>query len=159
MSQHDLAAKSCPVQNFVIWSRISKIFYRNDHHIETTCRAQHLGQYLEGQGHSMTFQHNCVRPITSLLEVLFKNYFTKMITMLRRHVAHNIWVAFWRSGHSMTFQHNCVRPITSLFEVLFKNYFIWIITMLRRRVAYNIWVTTLKVKIIAWSFSKIVFGT
>jgi len=32
-SQHDLAAKSCPAHNFVIWSRISKIFHRNDHHI------------------------------------------------------------------------------------------------------------------------------
>ena len=27
----------------VIWSRISKIFHRNDHHIEMTCRAQHFG--------------------------------------------------------------------------------------------------------------------
>jgi len=32
-----------------------KLFHRNDHHVETTCRAQHLGRYLEGQGHSMTF--------------------------------------------------------------------------------------------------------
>ena len=31
-----------------------KLFHRNDHHIETMCRAQHLGCYLEGQGHSMT---------------------------------------------------------------------------------------------------------
>ena len=29
-------------------------FYRNDHHVETTCREQHLGRYLEGQGHSAT---------------------------------------------------------------------------------------------------------
>jgi len=53
-SQHDLAAKSCPAYNFVIWSPISKLFHRNDHHIETTCHTQHLGRYLEGQGHSMT---------------------------------------------------------------------------------------------------------
>jgi len=39
-SQHDLAAKSCPAHNFLIWSRILKIFHRNDHHIETTCCAQ-----------------------------------------------------------------------------------------------------------------------
>ena len=47
-SQHDLAAKSCTALNFVIRSRISKLFHRNDHHIETTCRV--LGCYIEGQG-------------------------------------------------------------------------------------------------------------
>jgi len=89
------SAKSCPAHNFVIWSQILQLFYIIDPHIDTTCRAQHLGRCLKGQGHSMTFQHNCVLrlPITSLFEVLFKNYFTEIITMLRRCVAHNIWVA------------------------------------------------------------------
>ena len=62
---------SCPAHNFVIWSQISKLFYRYDHHVETTCHVQHLGPYLEGQGHSMTLQQNCVRPITLLFEVGF----------------------------------------------------------------------------------------
>jgi len=93
MSQHDLAAKSCPANNFVIWNQISKLFHRNDHHIETTCRAQNLGRYLEGQGHSMTLQQNRVRPITLIFEVGFRNYFTEMITILRRRVARNIWAA------------------------------------------------------------------
>ena len=31
---------SCPAHNFVIWSGNWKLFYRNDHHVETTCRAQ-----------------------------------------------------------------------------------------------------------------------
>jgi len=84
---------SCPANNFVIWSRISKLFHRNDLHIEMTCHAQHLGRYLEGQGHSMTLQQNCVRPITSLFEVRFQKYFTEMITILSRQVASNIWVA------------------------------------------------------------------
>jgi len=57
-----------------------------------TCRAQHLGRYLEGQGHSMTLQKNRVRPITLLFEVGFRQYFTEMITILRRRVARNIWV-------------------------------------------------------------------
>jgi hypothetical protein len=92
-SQHDLAAKSCPAHNIVIWSRILQLFQTNDHNIETTCHAQHLGCYLDGQGHSMTLQQNCVRPITSLLLVGFDNYFTEMITILRRCVAHNIRVA------------------------------------------------------------------
>jgi len=92
-SQHDLAAILCPAHNFVIWSWISKIFYINDHHIETTCRAQHLGQNLEGQGHSTTLQQNCVRPITSLFVVRFWNNFTEMITILRLCVTCNILAA------------------------------------------------------------------
>jgi len=95
-SRHDLAAKSCPAYNFVIWSQISKKFHRNDHHIDTKCRAQHLGCYLEGQGHSMTLQQNRVRPITLLFEVGFRKYFTEMITILRRRVAYNIWVATFK---------------------------------------------------------------
>jgi len=90
MSQHDLAAKSCPAYNFVIWSRILQLFHRNDHHNETTCHAQHLGHYLEGQGHSMTLQQNRVRPINLLLKVRFWKYFKEMITILRCHVALNI---------------------------------------------------------------------
>jgi len=76
ISQHDLAAKSCLANNFVIWSRISKIFHKNDHHIDAMCCAQHLGLYLEGQGHSMTFQQNSFRPITLWFEVEFYNYIT-----------------------------------------------------------------------------------
>jgi hypothetical protein len=84
---------SCPAHNFYIWSRIFKLFHRNDHHIEKTCRTQHLGRYLEGQGHSMILKQNRVRPITSIFEVGFLNYFTEMITILRRRVARKIWVA------------------------------------------------------------------
>jgi hypothetical protein len=91
--QYDLPAKSCPAHNFVIWSLILQLYHQNDHHILTTCRAQHLGRYVEGQGHSMTLQRNRFRPITSLFEDWFYNYFTEMITILRRRVARNIWVA------------------------------------------------------------------
>ena len=45
---------SFPAHNFVIWSQIWKLFYRNDHYVETMCPAQHLGPYLEGKGHSET---------------------------------------------------------------------------------------------------------
>jgi hypothetical protein len=84
---------SCPAHNFIIWSWTLQLFHRNDHYIETTCHAQHLGRYLEGQGHSMTLQQNRVWPIDLLLEVGFYNYFTEMITILRRRVTSNIWVA------------------------------------------------------------------
>jgi len=57
------------------------------------CRAQHLGRYLEGQGHSMTFKQNSFRPITFWFEVEVYNYFTGMVTILRQLVACNIWVA------------------------------------------------------------------
>jgi len=39
-SQHDLSAKEFSAHNFVIWNRILQLFYRNDHHIETTCFGQ-----------------------------------------------------------------------------------------------------------------------
>jgi len=48
-----------------IWSRILQLFYRNDKHIGMTCRVQHFGCYLEGQGHSMTLQQNQVRCLKS----------------------------------------------------------------------------------------------
>jgi len=157
-SQHDLAAKSCPVHNFVIWSRISKLFHRNDYHIETTCHAQHLGRYFEGQGHSMTLQQKHVRPITLLFEVRFRNNFTKMITICRRHVARNIWVAILKVKVTTWPCSNRVRSITLLFEFRFRNNFTEMITILRRRVACNIWAATLKVKVTTWPFSKIVSG-
>ena len=59
----------------MIWSQILQLFHRNDHHIETTCRVQHLGCYREGQGHSMILHQNRVWPKTLLFEVRFYNYF------------------------------------------------------------------------------------
>jgi len=41
------------------------------------CSPKYFGRYLTGQGRSMTFQQNCVRPITLLFEVRFYNYFWK----------------------------------------------------------------------------------
>ena len=67
------------------WSWISKPFYRNDHKAETTCSAHYLSPYLEG--HNMTLQQNCVRPITLLFEVRFRKYFTEMIAILKWRVA------------------------------------------------------------------------
>jgi len=92
MPQHDFAARSCPPHTFIIWSRILKLLHINDYHIETTCREQDLGRFLEGQCHSMTLQQHRVHPITWLFEVWFYNYFTEMTTMMRRRVANNIWV-------------------------------------------------------------------
>jgi hypothetical protein len=94
-SQHDLAAKSCPAHKIVTWRWILQLFHRNDHHIKTTCRAQHLGRYVEGQGHSMTLQQNHVRPIFLLIEVWFYNYFTEMITISTGRGARSISVGFY----------------------------------------------------------------
>ena len=89
-SQHDLAAKLCPAHNFVIWIRILKLFHRNDHHIETTCRPHQLGRFLEDQGHSMTLHQNRVRPITLLLAVGWKNIIQK-------------WSPYWDDVSRATF--------------------------------------------------------
>jgi len=98
-SQHDLL--SCPPHNFVIWRRILQIFHRNDHHIGMTCRPEHLGCYLEGQGHSMTLQQNRVWPITLLFEVGFYNCVTEMITILGWYVASKFGSLPWRSQHDL----------------------------------------------------------
>jgi hypothetical protein len=77
-SQHDLAAKSCPAHNFVIWSRILQLFHRNDHHIETMFRAQHLGCF---------YTLNFVCDITlTLLEVYLpvSNTYSGSITRFNR---------------------------------------------------------------------------
>jgi len=101
----------------------------------------------------------CVRPITSLFEVRFRNNFTEMTTMLRRRVARNIWGPYLEGqGHSTTLQQIRVRPITLLFEVGFRKYFTEMITILRRRVARNIWVATLKFKVTARPCSKFMSG-
>jgi len=73
-SQYDLLAKYFSANNFVIWSQILQLFHRNVHHIETTCRVQHLSWNLEGQGHSMTLQQSRVWPKTLLFEIGFNNY-------------------------------------------------------------------------------------
>ena len=122
-SQHDFAANSCPAHNLVIWSWIWKLFHRNDHHIETMCHTQNLGCYLEGQGHSKTLQQNHVRPITLLFEVGFWNYFTEMITILKRRVMRNIWSWILKLFHR---------------------------TILRWRVVRNIWVATLLLQIVLY---------
>jgi hypothetical protein len=111
----------CPAHNFVIWSQILKLFHRNDHHIEKTCHAQHLGRYLEGQGHSMTLQQNCVRPITLLLEVWYNNYFTEMITILRQSVTCHILGASLRSRS----QHDLAAKLC-----LAHNFVIWSLILL-----------------------------
>jgi len=91
----------------------------------------------------------CVRSITLLFEVRFRNYFKEMTTMLRRRVARKIWVPTLKvKVTARPYSKNFV-PITLLFKVGFKKYLTEIITISRQRVARNIWVATLKVKVTA----------
>ena len=95
----------------------------NDHHVETTCRAQYLGRYLEGQGHSMTFKQNSFRPITFLiwsriLQLFHRNDHHLETTCHEQHLS----CYLEGQGHSMKLQHNRVWPKT-LFDVGFHNYF------------------------------------
>jgi len=114
-SQRDLAAKSCPAHNFVIWSQISKFFHRNDHNIETMCRVQNLGCYLEGQGHSMTLQQNRVWPKTLLFEVGFYNYFWQTTSPcpipIRGALPGSDWLLFFCFGGVVIY----FLPINTLF--------------------------------------------
>ena len=67
-------------------------------------------------------RHIRVRPITSLFEIGFRNYFTQMTTMLRRRVARNIWVPTLNVKiKAWPFRKKCLRPITLLFEINLKT--------------------------------------
>jgi len=94
------------------------------------CGAQHLGRYLEGQGHSMTLQQNRVRFITLLLEVSFYNYFTDDHHIEMTCRAQHLGRFLEGQGHSMTLQQKRFWPITLLFKVGFYNYFTEMITIL-----------------------------
>ena len=118
-SQHDLSAKSCPAHNFIIWSRISKIFYRM---ITILIRrvARKFG--------SIPWRSR------SQLDLAAKScpahnfvIWSQILTQFRRndhhiettcHVQH---LGRYIKGqvHSMTLKQNHVRPKTLLFEVGF----------------------------------------
>ena len=157
-SQRDLAAKSCPANNFVIWNRILKIFHRNDHHIEMTCRAQHLGRSLPWRSRSKhdLAAKSCPAQIfvtwSRILQLFHRNDHYIETTCRGQHLGHYLK----GQGHSMTLQQNRVRPITLLFKIKFYNYFTGMIAILRQLVECNIWVATLKAKVTAWPCSKIV---
>ena len=94
--------------------RFYNYFTNINHHIETTCRAQHFGCYFEGQGYSMTLQQKRDRPITSLFEVGFYNYFTWNYHYIKMMCsAQPLGRYLEGQGHSMTLKQNRVRPITS----------------------------------------------
>ena len=72
-------SKTVSAHNLVFWSRFLQLFHRNNHHIKTTCRVQHLLCYLKGKGHSMTLQQNRVWPklcYLKPLQLLLTNYFS-----------------------------------------------------------------------------------
>jgi len=163
-SQHDLAAKLCPAKNFVIWSRFLQLLHMNDHHIETTCRAQHLGHYLEGQGHSMTLTaksrptHNFVI-WSRILKILQKHdhYIETMcpaqhLGLYIEGQGHRPWPCI-KIDSTCCMQHLgrylevkvTAWPLAKLFTARnfviwsrFKNYLTWMISILRRCFECNI---------------------
>jgi len=68
------------------------------------CRAQQFGRYPEGKCHSMTLQHNRVRPINSLIEIGFSKLFHRNDNIFRRCVMLNYLGRryFEDQAHSMT---------------------------------------------------------
>ena len=91
------------------------VFHRIDHQIESPCGEQHLGCYLEGQGHSMTMQPKRDRPITLLFEVGFYNYLTEMITILRWCVT-TLPIDKWNNNKMLTHKQQC-SPIYKTFPI------------------------------------------
>jgi len=59
---------------------LCRTFYVSMHILRSRSGVQHLGCYLEGQGHSMTLQQNRVWPKTLLFEVWFYIYFWQTLS-------------------------------------------------------------------------------
>jgi hypothetical protein len=126
LSVHQFVCKyvpsSCPAHNSVIWSLILKLFHRNDHHIETTCHGQHLGGYLEGQGHSMTLQQNCVWPITSLFEVGFYTTISQKWSPYWDNVSLSTFLLFLHFEFCVWHYSDTTRGIPSCVQNLFRKH-------------------------------------
>jgi len=63
---------------------------------------QHLGRYLEGQGHSMTLQQKRVRPITLLFAVGFYNFLTERNLNVKKGAYDNSRT-FWGTGRGLLY--------------------------------------------------------
>jgi hypothetical protein len=112
-SQHDLAAKSCPVHNLIILSYILKLFHRNDHYIEMMFHVQYLGGPPWRSRSQHDLQENRVRTITLIFIVGFYNCVTEMITILRQYVVKHL-------GCFYTLNFVCdIRGIPSCLQNLF----------------------------------------
>jgi hypothetical protein len=135
-SQHDLAAKSCPVLNFVVWSRILQLFHRNDHHIETMCHTQHLGHYLEWNVKVTAW------PCSKIVFGLLLCYLKSDITTISQR-----WSPYWIAVSHATFgvlpwrsrsQHDLAALLCLAHNFFIWNYFTEMITILRQCVVHNI---------------------
>jgi len=159
MSHHDLEAKSCPAHNFVIWSRILKLFHRNDHYKKLLRRRVASKIWVATLKVKIT-AWPCSKIVSGPLPCYLKSDFT---TIWQK------WSPYWDDlsrttfgllpegqGHSMTLRQNRVWPITLLFEVGFYISQKW--SRYWNDMSRNILVATLKVKVTAWTCSKIRSG-
>jgi hypothetical protein len=118
-SVHTNVQNSCPAHNFVIWSGILQLLYRNDHHIETTCRTNIWVSTLKVKVLAW--------PWNKIVSGPYFRYLKSDFILFHRNDHHNKTTCraqhFGRylegEGHSMTLQQTYVRPITLLLEVGF----------------------------------------
>jgi hypothetical protein len=100
-SQHDLAAKSCPVHYFVIWSRILQLFHKNDHHIETMCCKQYLccfytlnfvcGINLTQQEVYLPVSKTYSQSITRFNRLLFYKWYLVCLISIKNIIKPQVW--------------------------------------------------------------------
>ena len=100
----------------------------NNYHIQSTCRAQHLGRYLEGQGHSMIIAAKSCQAHhfviwSRILKIFYRNDHHIETTCRAQHLCY-----LEGQCHSMTLQQNCGDPITLLFEGEIYSY-VWQTTL------------------------------
>jgi hypothetical protein len=97
-SQHDLAAKSC--HNFIIWNQILHLFHRNDHHIEMTYCAQHLGCF-----YTLNFVCDITLTLQEVYLLVSKTYLRSITRFNRLLLIGWLLNKAWRfNGHIIVFR-------------------------------------------------------
>jgi len=102
-SQHDIAAKSCPAHNFIIWSRISKLFHRNDHFFEMT-KFLACVQNLLGEHHPVRLALVFSSPEHKVLRVSYCDWPLSVVRRCASSVVHrascvNFYIFFSATTH------------------------------------------------------------
>ena len=79
----------CPAHNLVIWSQISKLFYRNDHHVD------HVSRTTFGSLPSRSLRDIAAKSCPNFLTLLFEGIFSKIFHRNNHHIKTTCRAKIW----------------------------------------------------------------